>query len=275
MRKEKSKEKQKKKSWSKQILETYKNSSKPALVVYVVARLLIIACMVLMLLNKNYENAILCFLSLILISAPAVLNMTTSIKLPSVFDIIIIVFVFAAEILGEIAEFYVHIPIWDTMLHTTTGFLAAAFAFGTIDLLNKNAKRTQMSAIFVVLVSFCFSMTIGVLWEFGEYTADKTLHLDMQKDRIITEVYTVKLHPDGRNKTVEITNIDKTVIYDGEGNELAVVDGGYLDIGLNDTMKDLLVNFIGAVVFSVFGYLYISRRDRYAFVERIVPRIEE
>ena len=40
------------------------------------------------------------------------------------------------------------------------------------------------------------------------------------------------------------------------GKELGL--GGYLDIGLLDTMNDLFVNFIGAVVFSVIGYFYVK-----------------
>ena len=45
-----------------------------------------------------------------------------------------------------------------------------------------------------------------------------------------------------------------------------------LDIGLLDTMKDLFVNFIGAVVFSVIGYFYVKGRGKGTFASRFIPR---
>lgn len=256
----------------KRMGETYKNSSKPALVVYIVIRTIMLICLVMeLLVFKNYHNAFLCVVSLLLISIPTFIKSTTSIRLPSALEITVVVFVFAAEILGEIGNFYHSIPFWDTILHTTNGFFAAAVGFGFIDLLNKHAKRTQMSALFVSLVSFCFSMTVGVVWEFAEFSVDRLFKFDTQKDVIITDISTVTLNPDGKNSEVKIENIDHTVLYDKDGNVLATIENGYLDVGIYDTMEDLFVNFVGAVVFSVLGYFYIRKRDKFEFVEELIP----
>lgn len=261
----------KKKKLIEKLIDTYKKSTRSALIVFYVIRTIILICMVTeIIFHQNYQNAFLCVVSLFLISIPVLLESTTSIRLPSAIEITIVLFAFAAEILGEIGNFYGNIPFWDTILHTVNGFFAAAIGFGFIDILNKNAKRTHMSPHFVAIVAFCFSMTIGVLWEFCEYTADRYFHTDTQKDTIISSVSSVALNPEGKNKEVTINDIDHTVLYDKDGNVLGVIEGGYLDIGINDTMKDLFVNLIGAVVFSILGYLYLVKRDKYAFVEKLI-----
>lgn len=250
--------------------EKYRNSGKQSIIVYLIIRAIIIGVMIRQITLGDWHNVFLCALSLVLLFIPFFLRSTFKINLPSVLEIAVFLFVFAAEILGEIANFYGHIPIWDTMLHTVTGFLAAAVGFGAIDLLNTHSKRLSMTPLFVALVSFCFSMTVGVVWEFGEYAVDRLLKFDTQKDRIVTEISSVKLHPDGENEEVKLSGISYTIIFDDKGNELARIDGGYLDIGLRDTMKDMLVNMAGAVVFSAAGFLYIHRRDKYKFAESFI-----
>ena len=105
-------------------------------------------------------------------------------------------------------------------------------------------------------------MTIGVLWEFFEYGMDQFVGLDMQKDSYVETIRTVTLDPEQSNQVVTIDDISKTVLYDESGNEIMEISH-YLDIGLHDTMQDLFVNFIGAFVFSVFGYLYILNQKQY------------
>ena len=191
------------------------------------------------------------------------------ITLPSVLESIIYIFIFSAEILGEINNFYGIIPHWDTILHTITGFLAAGIGSSLVDILNENSKKINLSPIFVAIVAFCFSMTIGVLWEFFEYSADTYLRTDMQKDRIVTSISTVELDPNNSNTPVRIDNIESTQINTKDGQ--IIINGGYLDIGIIDTMKDLIVNFIGAVTFSFIGYLYIRNRDKYKFASNFIP----
>ena len=132
----------------------------------------------------------------------------------------------------------------------------------------------MLSAAFVALVAFCFSMTIGVMWEFFEYGMDTFFKTDMQKDSIVEEISTVTLDPEGKNKAVIIKNIQNIIIEtkDENGELIEIpISNGYLDIGLQDTMEDLIVNFIGAVVFSIIGLLYIKNKDEYKFAENFIP----
>lgn len=250
----------------------YKETKRSSLFVYLLLRFLVIVCMILQILRGDLNNALLCLLSLLLLFAPLFIQNRFEITLPNGLEICIYLFVFAAEILGEINNFYGTIPHWDTMLHTINGFLATAVGFSLIDLLNKNSKSVNLSPFYLCLVAFCFSMTIGVLWEFFEYSCDKFLLFDTQKDTIIETVSSVMINPDGKNKAIVLKNIGSTVIYDNDGNILQVIDGGYLDIGINDTMKDLIVNFIGALVFCFFGYFTLSHNKSNSFINNFVPQ---
>ena len=246
--------------------------------IYVVLRFLVIITMISQLFRGNYENVFLCILTLVLFMIPSIIDKKLDITLPSALETIILLFIFSAEILGEVQNFYGIFKQWDTILHTINGFLCAAIGFSLIDILNRTDKfHTKMTPISVALVAFCFSMTIGVLWEFVEFGVDNVFKMDMQKDRVVQTVSSVTLNPEGKNKPVTINNIDKTTIYymeDGEEKEITIVDG-YLDIGLRDTMKDLFVNFIGAVVFSILGWLYIKDRDEYKFAEKFMPKMKK
>lgn len=223
-------------------------------VLYVVLRLSVLGVMVAQITNQDWENVLLCLLTLVLLVMPWFLEKTWRIEIPDALEIIILLFIYAAEILGEIREYYILIPFWDTALHTTTGFLAAAVGFSLIDLLNRSeSTRLYLSPIYVCIAAFCFSMTIGVLWEFFEFAADQLLNVDMQKDTVITTIKSVALNPDGKNKAYVIKDIASTTV---NGVDLGIE--GYLDIGLIDTMKDLFVNFIGAFTYSVFGFLYLK-----------------
>ena len=192
------------------------------------------------------------------------------IELPTALEITILVFIFAAEILGEIQSYYIRIPVWDTALHTINGFLMAAIGFALVDILNRSKKVSMnLSPLFVSIVAFCFSMTIGVIWEFFEFGMDCFVGFDMQKDTIVNAINSVMLDPTNSNVVMRIPDITDVVV---NGKSLGL--GGYLDIGLVDTMKDLIVNFIGAVVFSVIGYFYIKNRGKGTFARRFIPRLK-
>lgn len=254
----------------KKIKEAYKESRKGVLVVYLLLRFLVILVMVRQIFLHNYWNAFLCILVLIQFLIPYFITKKLKIELPSIFEIIILLFIFSSEVLGEIQNFYGVFKHFDTVLHTLNGFLCAAVGFSLIDLCNNNSEKFNLSPIYLTIVAFCFSMTIGVLWEFLEYSIDKVMLSDMQKDKLVTKISSVWLNPDGKNKAIVVDNINKTIIYSDSGE--TVIEGGYLDLGLNDTMKDLIVNFVGAVVFSIFGYLYIINRDKYKIAEKFMPK---
>lgn len=217
----------------------------------------------------SYHNMFLGILTLILFMVPKVIERRLNVSIPAGLETVILLFIFAAEILGEINAFYVKIPIWDTMLHTTNGFLMAAIGFALIDIFNRSDKFSiKMSPYFVAFVAFCFSMTVGVLWEFFEFGMDWFFGLDMQKDWILSEISSVKLNPEGANVPVKVAV--ESVVINGEKWNL----GGYLDVGIVDTMKDLIVNFIGAVVFSVIGVIYLKQRGKGKLASSLIPKVK-
>lgn len=257
------------KSILKENIEVIKRSRKEdklTALVYFILRGLVIITLIYNLIDGNYESALMCLLALLLFVIPILVEKNFKIKLPSVLETIILLFIFSAIILGELNDFYIKFKYWDTMLHTINGFICAAVGFSLVDILNQNAKfKFQLSPFFLAVVAFCFSMTIGVLWEFFEFGMDIFFNMDMQKDTIINEINSVVLTPDG--SIGQIYDINNVII---NGNDLGL--NGYLDIGLFDTMKDLLVNFIGALVFSIFGYLYMINKDKYKIAGKFLTK---
>ncbi|WP_297240574.1 hypothetical protein [uncultured Flavonifractor sp.] len=241
--------------------------------VYFILRLLVVLMLIAQVFNGNFENVFLCVLTLFLFTLPSFLERKIRIDIPNTLEIIILLFIFAAEILGEIRAYYVTFPYWDTMLHTLNGFLCAAIGFSLLDILNRNERLTfSLSPVYLAVVAFCFSMTIGVLWEFFEGTMDQLFLLDMQKDTIVHSIGSVMLDPTGGNTPVAIHDITDVIVVTADGTQHPLGLGGYLDIGILDTMKDLFVNFIGAVVFSFIGYFYVKNRGKGSFARRFIPK---
>ena len=239
--------------------------------VYLVLRLIVLASLVSAILRQEYDSAFVCVLVLFLFMLPFFIQKNFGIRLPSTLEIIILLFIFAAEILGELQSYFIQYPYWDTMLHTTNGFLCAAVGFSLIDILNRDAKiKFTLSPVYVALAAFCFSMTIGVLWEFFEFGMDRLFHMDMQKDTIVHTISSVMLDSTNSNIPITIDGITSVAV---NGRDLGF--NGYLDIGLYDTMEDLFVNFIGATVFSVIGYFYLKHRGEGKFAKAFIPTIEE
>lgn len=242
-------------------------------IVFSVLRIMVLVCMIRQVFLHNYESFFLSVLTLVLLYIPSWLQVKLRIEIPIGLEISILCFIFAAEILGEINAFYIAIPGWDTILHTLNGFLCAAVGFSMVLLLNDNENLTfDLSPFFLALLAFCFSMTIGVLWEFFEFSMDYFLKFDMQKDMILHTVSSVMLDPNGANHPVVIRDIADVMIVHSDGTKELLGLGGYLDVGLYDTMKDLFVNFIGAVVFSVIGFFYARGRGKKSVVSLFVPR---
>ena len=251
----------------------YKN--KTTLTVYLVLRGLVIFVLIRSLLRREYQSMFLCALSLVLMVLPSIISKKLKIVLPSTLEIIILLFIFAAEILGEIHSFYVRIPNWDTMLHTINGFLCAAIGFCLVDMLNRNDQFSfKLSPLYLAIVSFCFSMTVGVLWEFYEFGVDQLLGMDMQKDTVVHIINSVNLDPTRSNTVIHIQDIVDTIVVHSDGTQESLGLGGYLDLGIIDTMKDLLVNFIGALVFSTIGYFYVKQEGKGKVANRFIPKVE-
>ncbi|NCB03463.1 MAG: hypothetical protein EOM67_15120, partial [Spirochaetia bacterium] len=157
-----------------------------ARLVHYILRLFVLVILVNQLFEKNYENVFFSILTLLLFAVPSLIESKTRISIPDALENSILFFIFAAQILGEMSSYYVAYPFWDTMLHTINGFLAAAIGFSLVDILNQSEKITfRLSPLFLAIVAFCFSMTIGVIWEFFEYFMDLVFAMDMQKDTVV------------------------------------------------------------------------------------------
>lgn len=239
--------------------------------VYLLLRLSVVLILIAQLMNGEWENAFYCVLALVLMLVPSFIETNWHIDIPDALEIVVLFFIYAAEILGELRAYYVNVPFWDTMLHTITGFLAAAVGFSLCDIFNRNENiKFSLSPFFLAFVAFCFSMTVAVCWEFFEFSADQLFGTDMQKDRIIHTINTVALDETRTNKVVTISGITEVYFEDGQALGL----GGYLDIGLIDTMKDLMVNFAGAVAFSFIGYFYTKSRGEGRFARLFIPTVK-
>ncbi len=246
--------------------EKLKEKKSFKVVLYFTLRLLVILIGIRHFFQADYGGTFICILTLILFLIPSIVEKRFNVDLPDTLEVIIYLFIFSAEILGELNSFYLHFEYWDTMLHTINGFIMAAIGFALVNLLNNlEMFNIKLSPIFVTLTAFCFSMTTGIVWEFFEYGMDTYFGLDMQKDTVITDVTSVMF--DETNSNISITEPIDSILINGEDWNLEY--GGYIDIGLHDTMKDLFVNFLGAVVFSIIGWFYLTRGG--SFVKRFLP----
>ncbi len=239
--------------------------------VYSVLRILVIAVLIRSIWVKNLESAAICILSLVLFLIPTFMERQLHVEIPATFQIIIFIFIFAAEILGEINRFYTRIPGWDTMLHTLNGFLCGAIGYSMIDLFNRSDEKLNLSPFYLSMMAFCFSMTIGVCWEFIEFFIDSIFFTDLQKDYFTGTIASVMLDPDQSQVPFRISNITRTMIETADGT-VHTIEGGYLDIGLADTMKDLFVNFAGALIFGIVGWFYQTRGTAKHLTEELLVR---
>lgn len=229
---------------------------------YVVLRFIVILILIRCILRGDIESAFVCVLVLVIYLLPKFVENKLNIDIPTALEVIIFVFVFAAEILGELQSYFIKYSNWDTILHTSSGFLCAAVGFSLVDLLNRSDNvKVQLSPGYLAITAFCFSMTIGILWEFIELSADKLFLLDMQKDTIVNQISSVSLDPTNSNIPITVKDIQDVILVTGSG-EVPLGLGGFLDIGLYDTMEDLFVNFIGAVVFSVVAFFECKSEKR-------------
>lgn len=242
-------------------------------VLYFVLRALVLVTLVRSAFLGHYEHMMLCVLTLVLLLVPSLIEHTLDIELPDLLESIILLFIFAAEILGEIDAFYIRIPFWDTILHTTWGFLCAGIGFALFDILNRSdSSKIKLTPLYMAVSAAAFSMCIGACWEIFEYLADSFIGVDMQKDTLVQTINTVWLDPTNSNVTIPVRDIVSTQITLASG-EVIQIPGGYLDIGIHDSMADLIVNLIGALVFAVIGFAYVKTRDSNSLAVRFIPRV--
>ncbi|MDD6807915.1 MAG: hypothetical protein PUD72_05665 [Oscillospiraceae bacterium] len=249
------------------LLATQYGQSKVTFFVFMFLRAIVIALMILSIIRKRYDIIPMCILTLILFTLPPIFERKFNADLPTFFEVFVLIFIFSAQVLGEIFAFYVKIPIWDTLLHTTSGFMIAAFGFSMIDIMNKDDQlKFKLSPVYTCLNSLGFTALIAMVWEFFEFFMDYFFGMDMQKDTVISRFQSVMLDPTNSNIAVKVENIHEVII---DGNPLPF--DGYLDIGLYDTMKDTAVAELGALVFCVFAFAFIKTKGKNKIAAMFIP----
>ncbi len=173
-----------------------------------------------------------CIVGIFAMLLPGILRKRIRLEIPSNMLIIYAVFLYCAIYLGEVRAFYYNVSHWDTILHTFSGAMLGALGFSFINFLNKAEQvHLSLSPLFVAVFTLCFAVTLGVVWEIYEFSMDYLLSTNMQK--------------------------------------FALEDGTQLigSAALADTMKDLIVDTMGALVMAVIGF--ISLRYRMGWLEKL------
>ena len=148
-------------------------------------RLVLIITFIIGCVTGDHSQDFIILITFFLTYYPSILAKRFGVYLPKRLEIVITLFIFAAQVLGELNGFYDRITWWDTMLHATSGIVLGIAGFLFVYLLNeKGDANVNLSPIFVVIVAFCFALTLGVFWEIFEFAADRLLGFNMQKFRM-------------------------------------------------------------------------------------------
>ena len=175
----------------------------------------------------QWEAVAICVITLFLFMLPVILSRRLKLHLPPFFQILMLLFIFASMYLGEIQGFFYKYDMWDIVLHFASSLILCYMGFVLILALNSDKKiHLKLDPFFIALFAFCFALTIGTIWEIFEFIIDELLGQNMQKAR-------------------ELFNPDGT--FDSR-------------LGLMDTMKDICVNAIGALIVSIIGYYYCRKK---------------
>lgn len=168
-----------------------------------------------------------CVLGVVVIHIPSFLERKFQFVVPKTLYIMYLIFLYCAIFLGEIRDYYYHVPHWDSILHTFSSLMSGAFGFMVVDVLNRDKHTSiNLSPLFVSVFAFCFSVAFGTLWEIYEFSFDSLLGLNMQKFRLA----------------------DGTILTGQKA--------------LADTMKDIILDTLGAFIASSVGFIYLKLQKR-------------
>ncbi len=179
-----------------------------------------------------------CLLGLFTIHLPGILEKKLRFELPKQLYIQYMIFLYCAIFLGEVRSFYYLVPHWDTVCHFFSSMMTGLFGLMVVTILNRDKRLSmQLSPFFLCLFAFCFSVTIGSLWEIYEFAADGLFGLNMQKF-ITADGVTLVGHA-----------------------------------ALADTMKDIIVDVLGALLASLLG-LYSICHGQDWFIPALTQEVE-
>ena len=210
---------------------------------------------IMMIVSKQYDRLLLAFATPFIILAPKILELLFRCKI----DLPVYLFgLFYAigPMLGQCYNLYYTVSWWDKMLHISGGVM---FAFLGLFLFEKYVGKDKKKMVMTAVFALCFSIAIAVLWEFCEFGADTFLGMDMQDDTVITHINSYLLN-EGVGIAGSIENIEEVIV---NGQVLPVK--GYIDIGLTDTILDMLLETMGAVVVAI---IYIVSKGKFAVFQK-------
>lgn len=246
---------------------------KPTLILRCVLTAIVIVLFVLCLVIKNTKHAAYCVLTLVIFIIPPLLSFIGKFHIPRFLEISILLYTFTAEIFGELFNLYIDFPPFDSILHFLSGLIFLFFGVGLINVFMKEKNYIfTLKPMLVVLFGICLTLSIGVLWEFFEYSGDHLFGLDMQRDKVVNSFNTVNLDETKTNTPVRVEDIRDVKLVHSNGEEESLGLGGYLDLGVYDTMKDLFFALISSLFNSIFLYIYLkSKGKRMKFVSLFIP----
>ena len=210
---------------------------------------------IMMIVSKQYDRLLLAFATPFIILAPKILELLFRCKI----DLPVYLFgLFYAigPMLGQCYNLYYTVSWWDKMLHISGGVM---FAFLGLFLFEKYVGKDKKKMVMTAVFALCFSIAIAVLWEFCEFGADTFLGMDMQDDTVITHINSYLLN-EGVGVAGSIENIEEVIV-----NGQALPIKGYIDIGLTDTILDMLLETMGAVVVAI---IYIVSKGKFAVFKK-------
>ena len=185
-------------------------------------------------LSRNIYIMIQSFFLMLVTFIPLLVSKTWRVEISSILEVLFILFVVSHVLLGEIGRFYARFTWWDSMLHFISGGLIALFGFSLINLLNQHEKiNVVMSPFFSAFFVVCFALAVGALWEIAEFSFDTFFGSNSQR---YANIYT--------------------------GNDFIGQQA------LFDTMKDLILDLIGALIIGVVGYFDIKHRQGKGLIDK-------
>lgn len=226
----------------------------PLNIVRLVCTAVIAALLARSLICGNWRHVLYSVITFAFMFLPELVIFGLKLDVPDSLSIVYVVMLFSANILGELVELYILLPVWDSLLHFISGFFIALLGCSLYELMTGETPKPLPAALFAFMSAIVFS----VLWEYFEYFMDSVFHTDMQKDRLLSSVSSILLNPDGIN--VSVTREAGSVIVNGE------VWPGYIDIGLHDTMNDMLIASLGALIASVFCFFNEKNSRLFRFI---------
>ena len=195
--------------------------------------------------GKDFSTVFTCLVSIICLFLPEIFQKLMRFRMSTPIYLLVLIYA-VSPTLGHSYEFYTRVNGWDKFMHTTGGLVFAMFGAYLPKLFTKDEKCNIWVCI---LCGFCFSLAISVLWEFYEFFCDTYLGKDMQKDTFISWIQSYKISDNPLSEVGRIDGITGVIIQTSSGD--FNLTQGYLDIGLVETMKDMLVETAGALVYCI------------------------